>query len=376
MFTVGNLKDSVSKLVQGLSVDNIGNKTLERAARILLQKADVPEASDKEAVTIYDGVYDYPISANIFGGALVDFRPQGNSRTEIDYAYKQPIELFDRTKHTLPNGYAIAFEYNNGSVIARIASPKPKGRAILDAMNATTGWTAGGSASSLTLDETVYYDYPASLRATLTGSSTGTLTKSITAQDLDTYEDVGVAFLAFRTPSIANLTSIALRIGSSATAYDEVTKTSGFLGAWTINEWTLVAFDMSASTSTGTPDWNAIDYVQVRFAHTGAITNIRVGGLWISLPSPHEMLYQTAAIFLRSGSISKTITDDNDEIVLSDSAYLLYEYECAIMLAEEAAGGNEGGVAEAYKKKLRDELYPMYRADNPSEELRTIGSYY
>lgn len=377
LFTIGALKDGVSGLLQGLDLNNvIGlHKALERAARTLVQKADVPEASAKQAITLYDGVYDYAAPTNIFGGSLIDFRPQGNSRNANDYVYKKGIEQFDRTKALLPNGYMLTFENNKGVGIVRVASPKPSARVNLDNMDVITGWTAGGSASGLAKDETVYYNSPSSLRFTLTGSSIGTLTKAINQIDIDTYEDVCVGFLAIRTPSIANLTSISVRVGSSATAYDEVTDTDGFLGAFTVGEWLLVAFDFSGAASTGTPDWNAIDYIQVRVAHSGTITNFYVGGFWLALPSPHEMIYQTAAIFLQGGALSKTITDDNTEVVLNDAAYNLYEHECAITVAEQASGGNLDGVALGYKNKLDKELYPMYRADNPSEEIRNIGSY-
>lgn len=379
MFTVGQLKDSVSGLLSGMNLEqDVANlyKAFERAARVLITKADVPEATTKGAVTLYSGVTDYTAPSLIFGGSLIDFRPQGDSRSPIDYVYRKPVELFDRTKHLIPNGYAITFEHNKGTPILRVASPKPFAKTVLDTMNSTTGWTAAGSASSLLADETVYYNSPGSLRFTLTGSSTGTLTKAINSIDISSYEDVCVGFLAIRTPSITNLTSIALRVGSSDSAYDEVTATTGFLGAWVVDEWLLVAFDFSASTSTGTPDWNAIDYVQVRVAHTGAITNFRVGGLWLSLPSPHEIHYQTAAIFLNDGALSKTITDDNDEIILNDSAYVLYEHECAVVIAEQSSSGELDGVASGYKNKLKNELYPSYISDNPSGEIRQAGSYY
>lgn len=377
MFNVGQLKDSVSGMLQGLDLNNVTNlyKALERAARTLATKADIPEASAKQAITLYNGVYDYAAPTDIFGGSLTDFRPQGISRNANDYVYKQGIEQFDRTKAVLPNGYALSFETNKGTGIVRIASPKPTAKTTLDKMQETTGWTAAGSASGLTKDETVYYESPSSLRFTLTGSSTGTLTKSINQIDISDYEDVCVGFLAIRTPSTTNLTNISVRVGSDATNYDEVTETTGFLGAFTMGEWLLVAFDFSGAASTGTPDWNNIDYIQIRVAHTGTITNFYVGGFFLSLPSPHELHYQTAAIFLRSGALSKTITDDTDEIVLNDAAYLLYEHECAITIAEQASGGNLDGVALGYKNKLTNELYPNYEADNPSEEIRSIGSY-
>ena len=378
MYNVGQLKDSVSGLLTGLNLNNVTNleKALERAARVLVTKIDIPEASSKQAITLYNGVYAYEAPTSLFGGALIDFRPQGNSRSEIDYVYKNPIEVFDRTKALLPNGYQVAFEYNKGTPIIKIASPKPYPRVILDSMHDDTGWTAAGSASALVEDETVYYESPVSLRFTLTGSSVGTLTKTINSIDIDKYEDVCVGFLAIRTPSIVNLTSIAVRVGSSDSAYDEVSNTEGFLGAWTVDEWLLVAFDFSGATSTGTPDWNAIDYIQVRVTHSGTITNFRVGGFWLALPSHHELIFQTAAIFLASGALSKTISDDTDEIILNDAAYVLYEYECAVTIAEQSSGGNLDGVALGYKTKLEKELYPTYRADNPSEEIRSVGSYW
>ncbi len=375
-FKVGELKDSVSGLLQGLTLDNVIGleKALERAVRVLSHKVDIPEASDVKAITLYDGVIDYAAPSDIFGGAVNDFRPQGESRNQLDYVYRQPVALFDRTKALIPNGIALTFEYNKGTPIVRIASPKPTPRANLDTMASDDGWTAAGSASGLTEDETVYYKTPSSLRFTLTGSSTGTLTKTINRLDIPKYEDVCVGFLAIRTPSVDDLTSVSLKVGSDSSNYDEVSATAGFLGAWVVDDWLLVAYDFSGSSSTGTPDWESIDYIQVSVAHTATITNFYVGGLWLSLPSPSELHYKTPAIFKVSGSLSKTITDDDDEIILNDSAYVLYEYECAVMIAEQSSGGE--ATARDYKLKLRDELYPAYLADNPSSELKIIGNYY
>ena len=378
MFTVGNAKDEISGLLQGINLDNVTalNQSLARAVRTLVQKVDIPEATDIEQITIYDGVVDYPAPINIFGGAVTDFRPDGISRTRLDYVYRQPVELFDRTKAFIPNGTKLTFEYNKGTPIVRIVSAKVTPRAILDQMNSTTGWVAGGSLSALTTDETVFYQSPASLKFTLTGASVGTLQKDINSLSIASYEDVCVGFLAIRTPSITNLTSISLDVGSDSSNFDTVSATEGFLGAWVVDEWLLVAFDFSAAVSTLTPDWTAITYININITHSGTITNFRVGGLWLSLPSSSELLYETTAFFLRDGFLSKTITDDDDEIILNDAAYNLFLHEAAVTIAEQASSGKKSVVAEGYKLKLRDELYPPYKADNPSEEIRVIGSYH
>ena len=375
MFTVGDLKDSVSGLLQGINLDNVTNINglLESAARILVQKVDVPEASDKQSITLYNGVYDYLAPTSIFGGALTDFRPQGVSRSITDEVYRQPIKLFDRTKTITPSGYSLAFEHDKGTPLVRVSSSRPTQRTTLDPMNSTTGWTAAGSASGLTVDETVFYESPASLRFLLTGASTGTLTKAINSLNISSYEDVCVGFLAMRTPSVDDLTSIALKVGSASTDYDEVSTTTGFLGAWVVDEFLLVAFDFSTATPTGTPDWTAIDYVQVSVTHSDTITNFRVGGLWLSLPSPHEIHFQTPYIFLSGGSLIQKISDDTDQIILNDSAYSLYQYQSAVTISKSSGGST---TAKTYEDMLTNELYPMYRADNPSQEIRETGSYY
>ena len=383
LYTVGQLKDSVSGLLEGTNLDTVTNLygAFERASRKLAQKADVPEASLKQNITLYAEVYNYLADERIFGGALNDFRVQGESRTVLDSVIKRPIALFDRTKHLLSSGYELTFEHDKGTPIVRIASSRPTPRVILDTMKETTGWTAGGSASALAQDLTVYYESPASLRFTLTGSDTGTLTKTINSLNLSTYENVGVAFVAIRIPdgaTASDLTSIALRLGSSSSNYDEVSNTSGFLGAWVAGEWLLVALDFSGATSTGTPDWTALDYVQLRIAHTATLTNFRVGGLWIALPSPHEMLFQTSAIFLENGALARTITDDDTEITLNDAAFLLYEHECALQVAiQKKSRENQQNIrAILYGGEGDTGLYDQYRGDNPSNELRVVGRYY
>jgi len=384
MYTVGNLKDGVAGILSSTNLDNVTNVNgaLERTARKLLTKLSIPEATAVQAITLYDGVFDYAAPTNIFGTTLLDFRPQGNSRSPINYPYKIPITTFDRTKKMLGSGVGLTFEYDKGTPILRVSSAAPTKRAVLDTMAEDTGWTAAGSASALTEDDTVFYDSPKSLRFTLTGSSTGTLTKTLTnALSIAKYENNAVALLAFRASAVADLTSATLLIGSDSSNYDSVAVTEGFLGAWKAGEWVLVAFDMSGATSTGTPDWTAIDYVQLQFAHTATIQNVYVGGLWLSLPTPYELIYETAAIFLNDGALSKTITDDDDEIVLNDAAYVIYENLAALeIVMQDGASGKDPKVKDLetvlYGGGSQMGLIPEYESSNPSAEIRTLDSWY
>jgi len=387
--TVSQLKDSCAAILSGIDLGNVDNLNgaLERAARVLVQQADIPEASGTQNITLYSGVTDYLCNANVFGTSVTDIRPQGMARPVNDFVNKRFGDDFDRKKSSLPNGSMFTFEYYNGVPIIRIKSTNPIQQVNVDKMNAITGWVSTGSASTAIADIGVYYQQPASLRFTLTGSSSGVLTKALTSQlSIASYEDVGVAFLSIMIPpgaTASNLTSISLRIGSDSSNYDTVTKTSGFLGSWVSGEWLLVAFDFAGATSTGTPVWSAIDYVQVTIAHTGTFTNFRVGGLFLAFPSQNQILYESAAIFKAVGAttLNQSITTDTDTIVLNDPAYSIYEYESALAILQQTGGGNGdptmrmiGEILHGNGSKLG--LYAHFRGDNPSQELRMAGNYY
>lgn len=388
--TVSNLQDSVGGMLQGLNLNNVTNlfTAFERVARQTCVLLDIPEATLKSNITLYDGVTDYALPTNIFASAIVDVRPQGQTRWSGDDVQKQPIADFDREK-SFADSTKVTFEYNKGDGVIRIVSPYPTARIELDPMSVTTGWTAAGSASALTADETVYWEAPASLRMLLTGASTGTLTKTIPSQNLTSYLSVGVGFLAFRTPSGSNLTSLELRIGSSATSYYSVTVTTGFLKAFTSGDWMLASFDLSTATAVNSPDITKIVYTQLIVTHAATLTNFYVGDLWISLPTPASLVYQTDAIFLASGSTtpSNTIGTTADQILLNDAAYAIYELKCAIDVAQQQGGTLASGVIAMLSSELNGVhgyrggivqigLLDAYRADNPSQEIRSVGSYY
>lgn len=392
MPTVANLKESIRGVLTGININNVIDLDgkMQRAATTLLMKADVAEMTDRQALYLYDGVYDYEPDSTMFGGAILDVRPQGVSRSPIDYSQKANIVDFDMGKMTLRNGVAITFEQRGITKVMRLAQTKAFPRVLIDSMSDDDDWTAAGDASGLAEDTTVYYDNPASLRFNLAANGlSGYIQKTLTSQlDLTSYEGVGVVFLAVSLPSATAITSINLRLGNSSANYWSVTATEGFLGAWIANDFLLVALDLALATTTGTVDETAIDYVRLTFAYssTSILANVRVGGLWVALPSPYEVIFETPAIFVASATTtrSKTISAPTDSILLEEAAYQIYVYECAREIALGKGGTIASGVILAIDQVLEGDgpggkklgLYQKYRGDNPAQQLRTVGSYY
>lgn len=388
--TVSELKDSVAGILSGLNINTVSdlNATLERAVSNFLQKADVPEAIQTQAITLYNGVYDYLCDPRIYGTDLIDIAPQGVSRTMWDYATKTGLSQFDRTKGYLPSGSMATFQYMNGVPVIRVVAKNTIPNANIDPCTSVGNWVAGGSATGLTVDNSIYYQTPASLRFTLTGSSAGTLTETLNSElGLSTYQGVGVAFLAVYIPDADTLTSISLKLGSDNSNYSTVTATQLFLGAWTSNSWQLVAFDFANSTDTGTPDWSAIDYVQITFNHTATQTNFRIGDLFMSLPSANTIFFQSAAVFQATGTetLSQTITANTDTIIFNTPAYTIYLYESALAVLENTGGAAGDAMYDRITRKLGIDpatgkivggLYSQFLGNNPSQQLRQLGSYY
>lgn len=392
MPTVADLKTGIAGVLTGISLRNVtdANGKIQRAVVNLLMKADIAEMMDRHPINLYDGVFDYTPPSTMFGALIKDARPQGVSRdSRLDSPSRKPLVDFDLMKQRLSNGVIVAFEQRGIQQIMRIAQTKAFARALIDPMSQTTGWTAGGDASGLAQDLTVYYDDPASLRFNLAANGTqGYIEKTFSSNsDLTQYNGVGVGFLAVQLPSATSITSIGMRLGSSSANYWNISATQGFLGAWIANDWLLIALDLSLSSTIGTVDKTKINYLRVYFNFTSTVqlSNVRVGGLWLSLPTPFEILFETPAIFVPSGPSTpgKKITTDNDGIILGDAAFNLLVYEGAREIALGKGGTSASGIISGIDLVLEGNsaagklgLYQKYRGDNPAQTLREVGSYY
>jgi hypothetical protein len=392
--TVSQYKDSIAAMLSGIDITQIDdvNGALERAAKVLVQKADIPEASIIQNITLYAGVTDYLCDPRIFGTSINDIRPQGISRNYSDEVNKVSQQQFDRTKQFYPSGTMSTFQFTNGIPTIRITAPFPKQQLVIDTMSDSTQYTLGGTASSIFTDNTFFYQSPASIRFTLNAAgSQGTLSRTLQAPlNLSTYVGVGLVFLAVEVPTVGNISSYTLRLGSSSSNYYTVTQTVPFTGSFVAGQFQLVGFDLSTATTIGSPVSTAINYIDILINYDGTLlTNCRIGGLFASLPSPAQILAQSSAIFLPVGATQAltNITADTDTIILNDAAYTIYEIEGAISICQQV-GGTSGsatigtlasmlnGARARNGTVINQGLYDLYRGDNPSEQIRKVGNYY
>lgn len=387
--TVEDLNESVSTILTGVDLSLVPDLfgSYQRAVATMIQKADVPETMIRQAIMLYSGVTYYTPDPRMFGTGVIDIAPQAVD-SWAGQVYKRPISDFKQLSRRLPYGYTVNFKFRDGDPVMGIVQGKTMPQTNIDTMSSLTGWNAAGNASNLLLDNTVYYKSPASLRFNLASAGTqGTLSKTLTnSLDLTKYLGVGVNFLAAYFPNADLIDSVELRLGSDSANYYTVTVTEGFLGAFYSNDFDqLIAFDWADAITVGSPVIGAIDYIDIITTYTTGtqLNNVRYGGLWISLPTPHNILFYSAAAFRAdvAGPFSVNIDSNEDEIIFRDAAYNIFVQEAAREVAKNQ-GANVGSatiaeidlVLEGGGSKLG--LYDQFRGDNPSEELRTVGNWY
>lgn len=397
--TVAQLGDSIAGILSGIDLDNVVNKNvaIQRAARTVASKIYIPEASGRLNYVIYAGVTDYLAPPSIFGGSLVDFRPQGVIRNPWDDIYKMQIEAFDENKQYVRNGVKLTFEFNIGTPIMRVVSARTTPFIIIDPMSSITGWIAGGNASNLAVDSTVYYQTPGSLIFNLAASgSQGYIEKTLSNPlNLTSYLSTGVQFIAIELPSnaIGHVTSIGVNLGNNSSNYYDVSNTVGQTGAFISGKFFLIPLSLVGAIQVGTVSITTIQYCRIYLNYDGtAMNNVRIGAYFISLPFQYELLFQSSAIFIPNvgqfaGTQQQMITNDNDQVALLDDAYTIFEQEAAMAIAIQSGSSLASASVSNITAMLNGTrtrtgivvtygLYDLYRARHSNEEIPTVGSYY
>ena len=161
---------------------------------------------------------------------------------------------------------------------------------LVDDFEVSANWVEGSGSVSLTIaDNAVVGEYwvgTQGVKATWVATSgTGVMENTDSQGDLRHVVGVtsgtptkGTGGVWVYAPEGADISELRLRIGSSSVAYREYIgqtykQISGYEGSFSIENTTrtLVLFDLdNPDASAGTPDWTAIDFVQLRFVIASA----------------------------------------------------------------------------------------------------------
>ena len=237
---------------------------LNKANEYIQTGYKMPTTERAADLLLFNGVNEYPLPSD-FAGIIEPKRPYGltspyfKHRRDTDFVH-DPVGRITGFKHSRDTQFLLANE-TEGS------------KTLFNACDSLTGngtWAVSGDGASLALDQQIFTEGTGSLKFTVTASG-GTTTLTCTGMNPVDITDFLLQYLFLDLGCPASnttaITSVRLRVGSDSTNYYQATSTTRYRGDSILNAFGLIGFDMSGKSTTGTPDDDQIDYIQILITH-------------------------------------------------------------------------------------------------------------
>lgn len=259
------------------------------------------------------GIYEYSLK-NYIGSVCYD----NNGSTEIsDFKNPYDLRLVDdahkifafrtpkEVRYHIQQTRSIREFAIDGDLII-INYPRKTSELIHDgdSLTANGTWSASSDAINLTIDEVEYKEGDGCLNFDVSAGTSLVLTNSsLSAVDLSDFKNKSHWTLLVYLPTITNFSSIAFKWGSSASAYWSKTETLPANKESLETGWNKFAFKWGDATETGSPDENAIDYLQITITYSSATTDtdFRIDDIRVSETQDMEFEYYSLAMVKQSG---------------------------------------------------------------------------
>ncbi len=381
---ITTLLTDLASVIHGTTVNKIPNVygIINRAARTVLLDVDPKETQRIVQMTqVFDDVFDYPLPSDVKGDRIIDLQLQAG-RTPWDVFTQGYAENFDANK-LVSFKNKIYTQWNTGLKTIRIEAPFLTSPLQLTGTGTTTGWTLGGGASDLTIDQTNNVAGGGALTLNLlAGQTTGYVENtSLTPVDLTTYVNNSTGFLWVYMPTGASITSVNVRWGSSSANYYSYTATTTQQGTTFQNGWNLIALPWISATVTGSPDADSFSYVRVTPTYNSTLqTGFKVCNLTFALGYYFNLQYYSKCMFRDpiTNAFQENVvdvTDNNKLINLDTESYNLLFNKVAFLVAQSLQGADAQYDATYFDSEYQTAL-KRYKAQNLSEAINKTESYY
>ena len=167
-------------------------------------------------------------------------------------------------------------------------------------------WIGASAISSVATDSYESWEQASSVSFNFAGT-TGTITKTLTSSiDLTPYINRGSVYWNVDSTVWTNWTSMTLKLGSSASVYYTASVTTDYLSD-TPSGWTKFKIPWSSFTSVGTPDYTAINYIQLQIVFSSDPAAVmRIENFFISEDVPMVLEYYTTYMTNSAGTKAQT----------------------------------------------------------------------
>lgn len=294
----------------------------------------MPTCERETDLVYYPGVRDYALPTD-FTGTIMPKRPDDLHSDTFSHQTSKSFAHW-------PYGNITAVKWSRETPYFEMNSTDGSPMKIQECESLTENgtWTISGDSGTVAVDKYIYSQGVGSLQFTVTPSS-GTTTLTCTgfsAVDITDILTSGRLFLDLQPPSTNStaLTSVTLRIGSSASNYYEISATTRQRGDTILNGWGIIGFDPSTKTTTGTPDSTSTTYLQVIINHglTGVSGVYHLDNIFASFAKyfqlPYYSKYNVKDV---SGNYKERITATDDTVLCPSDFDEVFTYKTLEMVA-------------------------------------------
>jgi len=332
MVTLQNLLTEITELTRNATSGALDNSKRTRALNWVIQDLQgycdwEPSRRTKEFDFI-GGISEYSLKNHVGATCLdndgatsvLDFKTPYDLRLSEDSHKEFSFRDVKDVRSHIRNGRDIN-EYGIDGDLIVINYPALSSALIhaCDSLTADGTWVASGDASNLTIDEVEYKEGNGALNFDSAGTSLILTNASLTALNLSGYKDISAWTLWVYLPDVSDFSSIALKWGSSASAYWEKTETARVDGLDLEAGWNQFKFLWKDATPTGTPDDEAIDYLQITITYSASITDtdFRVDDIRIAKTKDMKLNYYSYGLVKNSsGAFQKEF--NADDVTMTD----------------------------------------------------------
>lgn len=334
---------------------------------------------------IYDKVYNYACEDDVEADGIIDIRPIGprSPNDALEGTFSQAFDIKKKTD-------SFAIEYINGVKTLRLSKQLTPRVVLFEGDSLTIGATvtSSGDVTDLDLDYLDHVSGSAAIKFNLSGvTGQGILEFALSsAIDIETLEDLGAIFNYFKFPLASALTSLRIRVGSSSSAYKEITVTAAHDRAFESDAWQLIRYLLANASTTGTPDFGAIAYIQLAVNYTmgTARNDVKVDCFTAALGEAWEVVYYSNRLYTDAAGTTwkETPTLDTDLIRLDGATDINgYLYQFMLTLEQELKGKNAASDRQFFKDELGNgdsdgKIYDTLQRKYPNQAVVRDVDYY
>ena len=361
----------------------------ERVANTVMSKIDPITTMRLQALTqiVHDDIYDYSLPDDY--KKAIDLIPQ-DERTVSDIVQRQYAGNFDLKKAF--HNKEISVEGKDGTKYLRVnwRTTPPK---VVHNMNSVTSngtWSVVAGATNLVADSIYKYSGSASLRFDVASTGDGIQNTSFSAIDLSTWDEVADFFARVYIPDATKVTSITGIFGNDVTTafWTGVAQTAQADGTAFRNGWNLIKIPWSTATETGTVAPATIDSFKLTFTVSGALADIRVDNITVSVGRPFDLKYYSGYLFQNSsGTWIKQPTSPSDVLLLDEMGLNIFANEALVEMAQQMEGEDStfditiarsrlNGDSTSPDPVLRIGYYAKYRSEYPSQSKKAVTRWF